>query len=79
MKAKASKTAEFLARKTKRRILITIRENSEISRLEIARLTGLSTATVTRVVDSLMNDDDLVEEKGKHIPSQGKTAQATSF
>lgn len=79
MKAKASKTAEFLARKTKRKILITIRENSEISRLEIARLTGLSTATVTRVVDSLMNDDDLVEEKGNISLPKGRPRKPLHF
>ncbi len=79
MKANASKTAEFLARKTKRRILITIRENSEISRLEIARLTGLSTATVTRVVDSLMNDDDLVEERGNISLPKGRPRKPLHF
>ena len=79
MKANGSKTAEFLARKTKRRILITIRENSEISRLEIARLTGLSTATVTRVVDSLMNDDDLVEERGNISLPKGRPRKPLHF
>ena len=79
MKANASNTAEFLARKTKRRILITIRENSEISRLEIARLTGLSTATVTRVVDSLMNDEDLVEERGNISLPKGRPRKPLHF
>ncbi|MCP4311826.1 MAG: ROK family transcriptional regulator [Bacteroidetes bacterium] len=59
--------------------MITIRENSEISRLEIARLTGLSTATVTRVVDSLMNDDDLVEERGNISLPKGRPRKPLYF
>jgi len=75
----ASKTVENLSRKTKRRILICIRENNEISRLEIARLTGLSTATVTRVVDSLINDDDLVEERGVRALPKGRPRKPLFF
>ena len=76
---KASKTVENLSRKTKRKILICIRENNEISRLEIARLTGLSTATVTRVVDSLINDDDLVEERGVRALPKGRPRKPLYF
>jgi predicted NBD/HSP70 family sugar kinase len=74
-----SKTVENLSKKTKRRILICIRENNEISRLEIARLTGLSTATVTRVVDSLINDDDLVEERGVRALPKGRPRKPLYF
>jgi predicted NBD/HSP70 family sugar kinase len=74
-----SKTVENLSRKTKKRILICIRENDDISRLEIARLTGLSTATVTRVVDSLINDNDLVEERGVRALPKGRPRKPLYF
>ena len=73
------KTIENLSKKTKRKILICIRENSDISRLEIARLTGLSTATVTRIVDSLINDDDLVEERGVKALPKGRPRKPLHF
>lgn len=75
----ASKNLESLSKKTKRKILICIRENNEISRLEIARLTGLSTATVTRVVDSLIKDDDLVEERGVKALPKGRPRKPLCF
>jgi len=73
------KTIENLSKKTKRKILVCIRENSDISRLEIARLTGLSTATVTRIVDSLINDDDLVEERGVKALPKGRPRKPLHF
>jgi len=74
-----SKTVEILTRETKSRILAVVRENEGISRLEIARLTGLSTATVTRVVESLINGDDLVEERGNKTLPKGRPRKSLYF
>ncbi len=77
--ANVSTAAELLTRDTKIKILTAIRENEEFSRLEIARLTGLSTATVTRVVDSLIHDDNLVEERGNKTLPKGRPRKPLYF
>ena len=77
--AKNSKTAELLTRETKISILNAIRENEGISRLEIAEKTKLSTATLTRVVESLINVDDLVEQRGSKTPPKGRPRKLLFF
>ncbi|MBW1612383.1 MAG: ROK family transcriptional regulator [Deltaproteobacteria bacterium] len=79
MMAKNSKTNDILTRETKISILNAIRENEGISRLEIAEKTHLSTATVTRVVESLININDLVEERGSKIPPKGRPRKLLYF
>ena len=59
-----SKSTEVLGAETKSKIVACVRNNEGISRLKIAELTGLSNATVTRVVESLIKNDDILEEKG---------------
>ncbi|GAH58989.1 unnamed protein product, partial [marine sediment metagenome] len=71
--------ANIFTRETKSRILETIRENEGISRLEVAAVTGFSTATVTRIVESLMNDDDLVEERGNQSLPKGRPRKLLYF
>lgn len=77
--AKNSRNTEVLTRETKISILNAIRENEGISRLEIAEKTKLSTATVTRVVESLINVDDLVEERGSKTPPKGRPRKLLFF
>lgn len=77
--ANNNKNGEHLTRETKSRILETIRENEGISRLEVAAVTGFSTATVTRIVESLMNDDDLVEERGNQSLPKGRPRKLLYF
>jgi len=50
-------------------ILNTIRKNAPISRIDIAKLTGLSAATVTKFVDNLI-ESGLIKEEG-HSYSRG--------
>lgn len=73
------KNGESLTRETKIKILAIIRENDSISRLEVARKSGYSTATVTRIVDSLINEEDLVEEKGNKSLPRGRPRKALYF
>lgn len=77
--ANINKNGEHLTRETKSRILATIRENEGISRLEVAAVTGFSTATVTRIVESLINDDDLVEERGNKSLPKGRPRKLLYF
>lgn len=60
-------------------ILHAIWENKGISRLEIARLTNLSTATVSRLVDILINKDKLIEERESIPGSKGRPMKALYF
>lgn len=73
------KTVKILTHETKSRILSVVKENEGISRLEIASLTGLSTATVTRVIGSLINKDDLVEERGNKTLPKGRPRKLLYF
>lgn len=57
-------------------ILHTIWENKGISRLEIARHTNLSTATVSRLVDILINKDKLIEERESIPVAKGRPMKA---
>lgn len=77
--AASIKNGELLTRETKIKILATIRENEGISRLEVARKTGYSTATVTRIVDFLINEEDLVEEKGNKSLPKGRPRKSLYF
>lgn len=54
-------------------------ENKGISRLEIARLTKLSTATVSRLVDTLINKDRLLEERESIPISRGRPMKSLYF
>jgi glucokinase-like ROK family protein len=79
MMANNSKNNDILTNETKISILNAIRENEGISRLEIAEKTNLSTATVTRIVESLITIDDLVEERGSKIPPKGRPRKLLYF
>jgi len=56
--------AAYINRLNKVKVLDLIRKTGAISRAEIVKDTGLSAPTVTRVVDSLINDEQLVMEVG---------------
>jgi DNA-binding MarR family transcriptional regulator len=53
-------SSKFINRLNKINVLGLIRHEREISRAEIVKRTGLSAPTVTRIVDSLINEDGLV-------------------
>jgi glucokinase-like ROK family protein len=56
----------------KRAILKLIKERSEISRSAIAKVTGMTPPTVTRIVDELVQNDNLVEYVGVGDSSGGR-------
>ncbi|MBW1612382.1 MAG: ROK family transcriptional regulator [Deltaproteobacteria bacterium] len=70
---------EILPFETKSKIVNCVRDNRNISRNELAELTGLSNSTVTRIIESLINNNDLIEESGyKSIP-RGRPKRLLNF
>jgi glucokinase-like ROK family protein len=69
----------LLSKHNKSCILHTIWENKGISRVEIARNTNLSTATVSRLVDSLIKNDRLLEERETIPVSKGRPMKSLYF
>ena len=69
----------LLSKHNKSCILHTIWENKGISRVEIARNTNLSTATVSRLVDSLIKNDKLLEERETIAISKGRPMKSLYF
>ena len=57
----------------------TVWENKGISRVEIARNMSLSTATVSRLVDSLIKNDKLLEERETIPLSKGRPMKSLYF
>ncbi len=60
-------------------ILYTVWENKGISRLEIAHRTNLSTATVSRLVDTLIHKDKLLEERESIPVAKGRPMKSLYF
>ncbi len=69
----------LLSKYNKSSVLHTVWENKGISRQEIAKLTKLSTATVSRLVDSLINKDRLLEERESIPISRGRPMKSLYF
>ncbi len=69
----------LLSKLNKSCILHTVWENKGISRIEIARNTNLSTATVSRLVDSLIKNDRLLEERETIPVSKGRPMKSLYF
>lgn len=59
-------------------VLRSVWNHSAMSRLEISRISGLSTATVSRIVDSLIQDELLVESQPMAAP-KGRPMKPVSF
>lgn len=57
-------SAEYINRLNKIKVLNLIRESGEISRADIVKETGLSAPTITRIVDSLINNEKLANQVG---------------
>jgi len=70
---------QFINRMNKIRILNIIRERSQISRAEISKLSGISAPTVTRIVESLIHDEGLVQEIGVGESSGGRRPTLIQF
>ena len=68
-----NKAALRSKQKNLRRILDYVIKNGEVSRVEIARAFGISTATVTNLVTELISQKLLYESRLKHAPTGRKT------
>ncbi len=68
-----NKSALRSKQKNLRRVLDYVIKNGEVSRVEIARAFGISTATVTNLVTELINLRLLYESRLKHAPVGRKT------
>ena len=75
----ARATAELINRQNKITILNLIRQKGAVSRTELARESGMSAPTVTRIVDSLINSEKLVQEIGEGDSSGGRRPNLISF
>jgi glucokinase-like ROK family protein len=76
-------TAEKLSnaaqtRHNKSLVLKSVWNANSISRLEVSQLTGLSTATVSRLVDSLIQDELITEREAKATP-KGRPMKPVCF
>lgn len=59
-------------------LLDTLRQGGPLSRASLARATGLSIATVNRLVDRMIEDGE-VEESGQASPTGGRPARLVRF
>lgn len=71
--------AEYINRLNKIKVLNIIRDAGMISRAEIVKLAGLSAPTVTRVVDSLINKEQLAKQVGIGESSGGRPPMIVQF
>lgn len=72
------KDASYINRLNKIEVLELIRESDEISRAEIVKRTNLSAPTVTRIVDSLINDQ-LAVMVGEGYSTGGRPPKLVRF
>lgn len=63
---------QFINKLNKIRVLHIIREHEQVSRADIAKISGISAPTVTRIVDSLIKNTGLVHEVGIGKSSGGR-------
>jgi glucokinase-like ROK family protein len=70
---------QYINKLNKIRILNIVREKGQISRAEISKLSKISAPTVTRIVDSLINDEQLVREIGMGESSGGRKPTLVEF
>ncbi len=71
--------SEYLTRDTKSIILNIVYKNPGISRKELAKRSSYSSATITRIVETLINNDDLLEEKGYRNLPKGRPMKSLYF
>ncbi|WP_299546890.1 ROK family transcriptional regulator, partial [Seonamhaeicola sp.] len=81
MNEKRSRTvnSSYINRLNKISVLRLIRDEGRISRAEIAKRTGLSAPTVTRISDDLMVKEKLVTMEGKGTSSGGRRPKMLRF
>lgn len=76
---RTSISKNLLSKHNKSCILHAVWEHKGISRLEIAKITKLSTASVSRLVDTLIRKDKLLEERETIPVSKGRPMKSLYF
>jgi predicted NBD/HSP70 family sugar kinase len=71
--------SEVMNQINRQHILQLIRESHSISRAEIVKITGLAAPTVSRIVDKLVKDDNLVKYSGIGHSSGGRPPVIVEF
>ncbi|MBN1116563.1 MAG: ROK family transcriptional regulator [Bacteroidales bacterium] len=71
--------AEHINRLNKILVLNILRQNKEISRADIVKISGLSAPTVTRIIESLVNIERLAVESGIGESSGGRPPLMVRF
>ena len=71
--------SEVMNKINKQRVLQLIRESHSISRAEIVKITGLAAPTVSRIVDKLAKEDNLVKYSGVGNSSGGRPPVIVEF
>lgn len=72
-------SSQLINKLNKISILKLIRENEQISRADIAKMSGISAPTVTRIVNSLIEEENLVKEIGTGESSGGRRPTLVEF
>ncbi len=71
--------SEVMNRINRRLLLQLIRQNHTISRAELVKLTGLAAPTVSRIVDRLVNEEQLVKYSGVGHSNGGRPPVILEF
>lgn len=72
-------SAEYINRLNKIKVLNLIRNEGPISRAQIVKQSGISAPTVTRIVDSLINEEELAVNIGTGVSSGGRPPVIVKF
>ena len=72
-------SSQYINRLNKIKILNLIRESGSISRADIAKSSGISAPTVTRIVESLINEAGLIQEIGEGASKGGRRPTLVEF
>jgi glucokinase-like ROK family protein len=72
-------SSQLINKMNKISILKLVREHKQISRADIAKISGISAPTVTRIVNSLIEEEKLVKEIGTGESSGGRRPTLVEF
>ncbi len=70
---------QYINRLNKIKLLNLIREEGQISRADLAKKSGISAPTVTRIVENLISEEGLVHEIGTGVSSGGRRPTLIEF
>lgn len=75
----ARATSKLINKQNKITILNTVRQEGAISRADISKKTKISAPTVTRIIEDLISEDNLVKDIGEGDSSGGRRPNLVSF